>query len=307
MTAPPDADRTARTSTARATLLIALSACAFSTITIFTTIALRTGASLPALLTLRYAIATVLLTIISGGVAHLKLPRERALPLLLLGGGGQAVITYFELLALRFIPAATVVFLFYTYPAWVTLFAALRRTEPLTARRLLALALSIGGIVVMVGSPGAAALHPTGALFALSGAVMYALYIPMLGGFQRVVPGSIVAVYAVAGSATLYLIFGLATRSLAFDLAPAAWGASIGLGVISSTLAITLFLRGLSVLGPVKTSIVSTVEPFCTAILGALVLGQPLTASTGTGGAMIAAAVLLLQGGETAKRADGAV
>lgn len=291
-------------STARGTLWIMLSACAFSTITIFTTIATRAGTSLPTLLALRYTIATVLLCFVSGGVARLRLPRARALPLLVLGGGAQSVMTYFELSALRYIPAATVAFLFYTYPVWVTLFAALRRTEPLDARRLLALTLSLGGIVVMVGAPGTAALHPTGALLALSAAVLYALYIPLLGTFQRVVPGSIIAVYVVAGAGIVYLVIGLATRSLTLTLAPQAWGAAVGLGVISTTIAITLFLRGLPVLGPVRTSIVSTVEPFCTAILGALVLAQPLTASTGAGGAMIAAAVLLLQRADRATRIE---
>ena len=42
-------------------------------------------------------------------------------------------------------------------------------------------------------------------------------------------------------------------------------------------------------------AIVATVEPFWTAVLGAAVLGQRLTPATLGGGAMIAAAVLLLQ------------
>ncbi|HJQ19932.1 MAG TPA: EamA family transporter, partial [Gemmatimonadaceae bacterium] len=64
---------------------------------------------------------------------------------------------------------------------------------------------------------------------------------------------------------------------------------------VSTTIAFLLFLRGLQVLGPVRTGIVSTVEPFATALLGALVLAQPLSASTGLGGALIAAAVIILQ------------
>jgi drug/metabolite transporter (DMT)-like permease len=56
-----------------------------------------------------------------------------------------------------------------------------------------------------------------------------------------------------------------------------------------------VFLRGLSVLGPVRTSIISTVEPFWTAVLGALVLNQPITKGVVAGGACIALAVALLQ------------
>ena len=44
-----------------------------------------------------------------------------------------------------------------------------------------------------------------------------------------------------------------------------------------------------------RTAIVSTVEPFFTAVLGAATLGQPFGVGTVAGGVLIAAAVLLLQ------------
>jgi drug/metabolite transporter (DMT)-like permease len=45
----------------------------------------------------------------------------------------------------------------------------------------------------------------------------------------------------------------------------------------------------------VRTSIISTVEPFFVAVLAWVVLGQQPGARTWIGGAMIAAAMLLLQ------------
>src|SRR5688500_11661279 len=92
--------------------------------------------------------------------------RARAWPLIVLGVG-QAAIAFLSLYALNWVSAATLSFLFYTYPAWVTLIAAVRRTEPLTSTRLLALGLSLTGIVVMVGSPWAETPHMTGVLLAL--------------------------------------------------------------------------------------------------------------------------------------------
>ena len=66
------------------------------------------------------------------------------------------------------------------------------------------------------------------------------------------------------------------------------------LAVVCTVIAFTFFLRGLAVLGPVRTAIVSTVEPFWGALLGALVLAQPLAARTLTGGTLVAAAVVIL-------------
>ena len=54
-------------------------------------------------------------------------------------------------------------------------------------------------------------------------------------------------------------------------------------------------MKGLRILGSVRTAIVSTIEPFVIALLGAWILSQPLTRGTLIGGAMIAAAVILLQ------------
>jgi len=45
----------------------------------------------------------------------------------------------------------------------------------------------------------------------------------------------------------------------------------------------------------VRTAIISTAEPLWAALLGWLVLSQPVTLGTAVGGACIAAAVVLLQ------------
>ena len=67
------------------------------------------------------------------------------------------------------------------------------------------------------------------------------------------------------------------------------------LSIIGTVIAFGTLIAGLRVLGPVRTSIVSTVEPFFTAMLGVLLLDETLTAATIVGGAMIAAAVIILE------------
>jgi drug/metabolite transporter (DMT)-like permease len=101
--------------------------------------------------------------------------------------------------------------------------------------------------------------------------------------------------YVAFGAATVHVIVGLVTGSLTLRLELAAWASIVGFAVVGTAIAFLLFLRGLAVLGPVRTAIVSTVEPFFTTLLGALVLAQPLPPSTLAGGALIAGAVILLQ------------
>lgn len=281
--------------TTRATLFILLSACCFGSIPILITLAMARGARLIDVLVWRYAIAAVLLALVAGGVGALRIPRKRMLSLLILAGGGQAAIAFVSLSALRYIPAASLTFLFYTYPAWVAVTALLRRTERLTAGRVAALVLSLAGIALMVGMPGSGGLHPIGALLALSSALIYALYIPMIDYFGRDLPPAVTSAFASAGAAIVLIAASFLQGGPRIDLSPGAWLSVALLAVVCTVLAFIVFLRGLAVIGPVRTAIVSTIEPFWTALLGNVVLGQSLGPRTFAGGLLIATAVIVLQ------------
>jgi drug/metabolite transporter (DMT)-like permease len=282
----------------RATLLVLFSACCFGSIPILITLATTSGARLVDVLAWRYLVAAALLVAVSGGVARVTAPGRRAWPVLVLAGGGQAAIAFVSLSALRYIPAATLTFLFYTYPAWVAVIGAVRGTERLSGRRALALGLSLAGIALMVGMPGAGGLHPLGAVLALSSAMLYAAYIPMIDTLGRGMPAAVTSTYASAGAAVVLTVVAMAQGGLAVRFAPVGWMAVLVLAVLSTVLAFLAFLRGLAEIGPVRTAIVSTIEPFWTALLGSIVLGQRLGPRTMAGGLLIAAAVILLQLGQ---------
>lgn len=282
---------------AAATLSLIGAAFGFSTIAIFTTLLANAGTSLLTAMVGRYIVASLVLIPMAGGFAAMRLPRTRVAQLAGIGGLGQALIAFLSLSALEYIPAAMLVFLFYTFPAWVALRAALLRTEPLTGVRLFSLALSFSGVAVMVGWPGTDAVHPLGAGLALTAAVVYALFIPLIDRLRAGVGAVVATSWVAIGATIIFLIAALVMRDLTVPSAPMAWLYMVGLGVVSTAMAFTLFLRGLQVLGPVHAAIVTTAEPFFVAILAALVLGQPIQLQTVVGGTLIAIAVLVLQRG----------
>jgi drug/metabolite transporter (DMT)-like permease len=288
----------------RATLLVAFSACCFGSIAILVTVATRAGARLVEVLSWRFLLAALLLAVIAGGPAVIRREARRGLPLVLLAGGGQAAIGGLSLSALRYIPAATMIFLFYTYPAWVTVIAALRGKEPLTGSRLLALALSLGGIAVMVGVPGAATSSAAtpGVLLALAGALLYALYIPMIDRLGRELSPAVTAAFATSGAAIILAMTAFATGEVGVGHPGIVWLMILLLAVVCTVVAFIAFLRGLAVIGPVRTAIVSTVEPFWGGLLASVVLAEPLGARTLTGGLLVAAAVVILNLPQRAKR-----
>ncbi|MHB1073249.1 MAG: DMT family transporter [Gemmatimonadaceae bacterium] len=290
----------------RATALVAFSACCFGSIPVLVTLASAAGSPLVNTLAWRFAIAAVLLFGFGGALARTRVDRKRLAMLVVAAGAGQALINGLSLSALRWIPAATLTFLFYTYPAWVTVFAVVRRSERLTRLRIVALLLSLAGIALMVGAPGGAALHPLGLLLALSSAVVYAAYIPFLGKLQVGIAPAAAAGYTAIGASLAFFAVGVVTNSLLVRIGPDGWLPIAAIALFSTALAFVAFLRGLAVLGPVRTAIVSTIEPFWSGILAALVLGQRLGPGALAGGALIATAVILLQRGGASELADGA-
>ena len=278
---------------ARATLMVVVGACGFGAISIFVALATAAGAPLLAVLTWRYVLAASVLVIAL--LAMGRRPDRRGFRVMMTAGLVQALIAVLSLSALRYVSAATLAFLFYTYPAFVAVLARIRHSEPLSPLRLGALALSLAGIFVMIGAPGSESLHPVGVGLALVSALMYALYIPMVGQMTRELTSLATTLYMTVGAAVFLGIAGLARHELGVSMSLEAWQSIFALGLLCTAAAFLVYLRGLAVLGPVRTAIVSTIEQFFTALLGASFLAQPLTRATLMGGALIAVAVSLLQ------------
>lgn len=272
-----------------------LAATGFAAVAILTSLATGAGLSLETVLAWRYTLSAVVLAVWVGVHRYKRIPPREMLVLVSLGGFGQALLVGLALSALRYIPAATLAFLFYTYPAWVALVQGVRGAERLDGRRALALALSFAGIGVMVGMPGASGVDWRGVGLALAAALVYGAYIPMMRHLAKDHPVAPVSAYTKIGSALAFLVVASATQSFTYRMAPETWGVIVALTLFSTVLPSVFFLMGLVRLGPVRTAIVSTVEPFLTAVLGLLVLSQPLTMPTLLGGVLIVAAVLLLQ------------
>jgi drug/metabolite transporter (DMT)-like permease len=107
-------------------------------------------------------------------------------------------------------------------------------------------------------------------------------------------PPAVTSTFASAGAALIFVAVAMAQGGLAIRNAPVAWLALVLLAVVCTVIAFVAFLRGLAVIGPVRTAIVSTIEPFWGSLLASIVLGQPLSPRTFGGGVLIAGAVLVL-------------
>ena len=294
MTAPaPAAPRSAVATGTAAALGAALG---FASVSIITSLALAEDLPLAGVLTWRYALASVMLL---GWLAATGwvVPSRRDLPrLLIIGGVGQGIIVYMALSSLKYITPATLGFLFFTFPAWVAIVQAVRGAEALNRRRVLALALALVGVVVMVGAPQAADLDWRGVSLALGAAFLYGMFIPLLRWLQADNSITLTTTWTKIGAALMHVAVWGWQGGVTASLSGRAWLLIGALAFFSTVLPSLFFLKAINVIGPVRTAIVSTVEPFLTALLAVLILSQGLTLATIIGGALIGAAVWILQG-----------
>ena len=278
----------------RAVLLIVISALSFGSISVLTVLITSARVPLVTAMAWRYLLAGVILAVAVRPLSSRATSRRKVAQLMLIGGCGQALITYLSLHALEYIPVGPLAFLFYTYPAWVALLAAIRRTERLTTVRIAALTLALVGVTIMVGAPRER-LNAIGVTLAVASAILYSVYLPALEQVQREVPAFVATFFLVAGAAITFVVAALFAGGLTFPRSGQVWANITLLAVVSTVVAFSALIKGVAVLGPVRTSIIATVEPFFTAILGVVVLGSRFTVSTLVGGVLIGTAILIIE------------
>ena len=290
---------------ARATLLVLLSAVSFGGISVLTVFAGREGMAVLNLVFWRFLFATIVLFAIA--FADVRAHWRAGKGLFVAGGLLQAVCTYISLSSLRFIPASVVAFLFFTYPAWLALTSAARGTDPLTPRRGVVLLIAMAGVALMIGIPGvgtSAQLNVIGVALALGSALLYSTYLPIVNHFQRGVPQMPAAFFIIFGALVSFFIAGVvlsrpwtgafALSALALPATLRAWSYVLLLALVSTVIAFLALMAGLRTLGPTRTSIIATAEPFFTTILAVVFLSERLQWTTLVGGACIAGAVIAI-------------
>jgi drug/metabolite transporter (DMT)-like permease len=272
---------------------------AFGGMAVFGKLAYGEGVSVGTLLSARFALAAVLfwaLVLAGGGAREVRVLSRRELAVgLALGACGYALQSGCYFAALERIDASLLSLLLYTFPAMVAAAAVALGRERLDGRRLTALALALGGLVLVVAGAGTGALDPLGAALAIGAAVVYSTYILVSDGVVgRMRPHVLSALVSTGAAASLILGSALLGQLRPGDVTAAGWGWLVCLTVVSTVGAILLFFAGLRRAGPTTASILATVEPLVTVVLAFLVFGERLGGVQLVGGAFVLAAVLAL-------------
>ena len=276
-------------------LLVLLSTLAYGTLPILGKAAYAAGVRVEPLLAWRFVLAALMLAVPLGGPPPRALPRRQRLVLWALGAlfVGNA-LAYFK--ALETVPAATVALVVFTYPVIVTLLSGILGLDPLTLRGLAAAALAVAGCALTVGADvGGAGI---GVVYALISAVVYATYVVLSSRLTAGVPSLVTALHLAQAAGLVCTLWALSRGGIGLPPTFAAWGSVVGLALISTVVALRTFLAGLSLIGPARASVLSSMEVVVTMTLAVLLLGERLVVRQWAGAVLILGAVAFQNAGE---------
>lgn len=244
---------------------------------------------------LRYAVGCLVLAPLVLATAPPRFHARDAIPIAVLGILQFGVLVALLNLSLQYIPAARASLLFATFPLLTLLLGALTRREAPTARVAVGVVVSILGVALTLGEGAITGTGAAGACLgaaaalgaALTGAACSVLYRPYLERYPTLSVGFTAMAASVGFLALVAAGEGFFSGWPAVDAA--GWAAILFIG-LSSAVGYLWWLFALRHAPPTRVTMFLGLSPVTAALLGALLLGEPLTAGT------LAGLVLVLAG-----------
>lgn len=273
--------------------LVLLAAFATACMGVFAKEALDRGADPRSVLALRYLATALLLGVPVLIATRFPLRSRRAAGRALAIGAAMFFGGLCEIEALARLPLSVVIVILFVSPLWLALYSRGVRGERLGARRQLAFALVFAGIVCLVG-PALGDYDAVGLLYALGSSFAWAgilLGIEASGDLDRFTPPVAVAAGAIVATA---IAVATAPLGVAEELGHGErlpWFLALG---VSATIGFGLISVAMRDQHVFDVSVVAATEPLFAVLLGALALGERLSAVQLLGVALVAAGVSVI-------------
>jgi len=250
--------------------------------------------SIPGMIFYRVLIATTALLLLfcfTRKLGEIKL-MEKKLFILAFGFFQSAtILSYF--MAIKMTSVANAALLLYTAPIYVTLLSPFFLRERATGRGVLALLISMAGIILIVdprrlgfGSDA----YLLGVIFGILAGIFYAFQILDSRYISPIYPGYTQAFWGLTFTALVFFPAALGTpvSSVQNNLL-----LLILLGIFPTAISISLYFNGLKWVKASNASIVALLEPVSAASLSVLVLQEAISMTTLVGGALILTGALI--------------
>ena len=182
-------------------------------------------------------------------------------------------LTY--LFAIHSSNAGTATVLQYTCPILIVIYVSLKEKTVPTVMEFVAIVFALVGTFVMAthGNPFNLTLSPAGLFWGMVSAFAYALYTLLPGKLIQQWGSLMVTGLGLLSGGILFYI-GSVSWQYTIQWKPYTFIAFIGIIGIGTIFAYTLFLEGISLIGPVQGSLLASAEPISSVFFSMILLGE---------------------------------
>ena len=268
-------------------ILALISALGFAFLPIFIVFAYGAGVNAQTMLLIRFITAAILMfAYIYYKYGTIKVTKKALFSLFLLGVFGYTFQSRLYFSAVQYISPSMATMFLYTYPILVGVLSFIVDKEKPTLNLFIATAISVVGLVLILGS-SLGDVNLTGILLASGSAIVYSVYIVSSNRVIKKTPALLTSAYISLFSALGSFILGSFSGGFDFSFRASGWIATIGIALVSTVIAMVTFFKSMEFIGPTKTSIISLTEVLFTVLLSAIILHQYLTPFQMIGGACV--------------------
>ncbi len=234
-----------------------------------------------------------LLVVWTLGKQRVRVPRALVGRLVLLGWAMTAAqFTYYLTISLTNV--STALFLQYTAPVFVALYAWTTTREPITPVRGGAILLAVIGSYFLVTGGGGIRIHPLGMISGFLSAVAFGLYAILGRGRIQQVGSWTMLLYALGSGAVVWSLIVPPWNAYLTGHEPVEWVLFAFIVIFATILPFGLFLYGLRHITSSMATLTASLEPVVGSAAAFLILGEAMTPVQVAGGLAIVAAVVLI-------------
>ena len=207
-----------------------------------------------------------------------------------LGYGGTTLILFSSY---NYIPLGMATTIHFTYPVFTILGCLLFLHEKVVPAKVVAVALSFGGILFFYNADGS--VSALGVALAFVSGMTYAFYTIYLRESSLKDMDSVKLIFCLnTVGAVMMGAVALITGDFTVGLTPTAWAVAVFLAVSASFIGVLGYQIGVKYIGPQNTSILSTFEPITSVIVGVLVYNEGFSLRTLCGCLCILSSVIIV-------------
>jgi drug/metabolite transporter (DMT)-like permease len=195
--------------------------------------------------------------------------------------------------AIELVPVSIAILTYFIYPLLTGLIGAATGIDRLTWKGVATAIVAFLGLALIIGA-NPADLAVLGILAALGGALCRTALLLISRATLKDTDARLVTLYTLLSSTVVFVALSLVARDWHWPHNPSGWVAFIGIGFVITAAILALYVSTQRI-GPFRTALYMNLEPFMTAVLSAIVLGDRMTPVQILGGAIMIAALCVFQ------------